>query len=79
MLVGDHHQLSPFTTWDEAEKYKYDVSLLKVLMERLPHGHNMMTIQYRMHKDIAKIVSDTFYSKKLTTGAIKREFEKSAW
>ena len=66
LLVGDHHQLPPFTKWREADRNGYSVSL----MERLAKAGmavRTLTDQYRMHPSICKAVSDAFYEGRLCT------------
>jgi superfamily I DNA and/or RNA helicase len=50
---------------------KYSVSLLERLATHpsTAADHNLMTIQYRMHPHIAKVVSSIFYEDKLTTAS----------
>lgn len=64
-------QLPPFTQWKSAGDYAYNVSLLQRLAQRpgVADHHNLMVVQYRMHPQIAKLVSDTFYGGRLTTAA----------
>lgn len=69
MLTVCSVQLPPFTRCDEAGKRQYSVSLLQRLAERrgAPLDYNLMTVQYRMHPSIARILSDTFYRGSLVT------------
>eukprot|EP00976_Prorocentrum_cordatum_P019688 398723-Prorocentrum_minimum.AAC.1 len=73
LLVGDHHQLPPFTKWQGAARERYNVSL----MERLVGGSGpakvpmfMLCEQYRMHAAIGRLVSDTFYRGRLLTAPV---------
>eukprot|EP00931_Biecheleriopsis_adriatica_P036812 TRINITY_DN2115_c2_g1_i1.p1 TRINITY_DN2115_c2_g1~~TRINITY_DN2115_c2_g1_i1.p1 ORF type:complete len:972 (+),score=289.16 TRINITY_DN2115_c2_g1_i1:76-2991(+) len=86
LLVGDHHQLPPFTRWRDAERWQYNVSL----MERLSGSHGdqgyparqrgrskqvklpvaMLQEQYRMHPAIGQAISSAFYDGQLKTAAV---------
>ena len=70
LLVGDHHQLSPFTKWRNAQQRRYDVSLMERLATSLPASlaePSMLRVQYRMHPAICGIVSRLFYRNALAT------------
>lgn len=75
LLVGDHHQLPPFSKWDGASDAKYNVSLMERLSRRkskkIPSF--MLKEQYRMHSSLGDIISSTFYNSKLTTAASTKE------
>jgi len=61
ILVGDPKQLAATVFSRTALKYNYDQSLFKRFQES---GHEVVVlkIQYRMHKQISKFISDTFYN-----------------
>ena len=61
ILVGDPKQLAATVFSSTAVKYNYDQSLFKRFQES---GNEVVVlkIQYRMHKQISKFISDTFYN-----------------
>lgn len=72
LLVGDHHQLPPFTKWVGAEAAKYNVSLMERLARKKPKNipSFMLKEQYRMHPSLGKVISDIFYDGNLSTAAM---------
>jgi superfamily I DNA and/or RNA helicase len=78
IVVGDHHQLPPTVTTDALdERVGYRLELHEVedllresyfgkLFEKMPaDAKGMLTMQYRMHPEIGRVVSDLFYESKL--------------
>ena len=78
IMVGDHNQLPPTVTkavLDERIGYRLSMSEVEELLQRnlfreffeqLPERNKgMLTLQYRMHKDIGSLVSQLFYEGKL--------------
>jgi superfamily I DNA and/or RNA helicase len=64
--------------WQKAESSAYKISTLERLVEqheskRKDAAHNMMKVQYRMHPDLAEIVSNTFYDGHLQTAPVCHE------
>lgn len=60
ILVGDPKQLSATVFSRTAIKYNYDQSLFKRFQEA-GHDVTILKTQYRMHRQISKFISDTFY------------------
>lgn len=80
VIVGDHYQLPPTVTADVlTEEIGYRLPLTEVeallkrncfqnLFDKLPVANKgMLTMQYRMHKDIGELVSALFYDGKLSS------------
>ncbi|XP_076339432.1 DNA-binding protein SMUBP-2-like isoform X2 [Tachypleus tridentatus] len=68
VLAGDHLQLPPTIISLEAEKAGFSISLMERLLEL--YGENvtkMLTVQYRMHKDIMNWASKHMYQQKLVS------------
>ncbi|CAI5522191.1 unnamed protein product [Closterium sp. Naga37s-1] len=70
ILSGDHLQLPPTVQCDEAQKRGLGVTLFERL-HRLYGDHitSMLTVQYRMHKDIMCWASDELYQSLLSAHA----------
>ena len=70
VLIGDHKQLQPFSAV-KPERNLVNMTQCRSLMERaVLCGLKpwFLSIQYRMHPDICKVVSKNFYDGRLTTG-----------
>eukprot|EP00903_Cladosiphon_okamuranus_P010260 g9714.t1 len=83
VLVGDHHQLQPFSQVRENDGGKHHA---RSLMERCISGgrkHEFLDMQYRMHPSLSQIVSTTFYDNKLKTAeelkCTRRSQEPCKW
>ncbi|XP_026553122.1 helicase with zinc finger domain 2 [Pseudonaja textilis] len=63
VLLGDHMQLRPVVHSDFCKK----LGMERSLFERYHKQALMLNIQYRMHKDICRFPSMTFYNSKLMT------------
>ena len=65
ILIGDHKQLHPKTNdYTIGHKYKLEISMFERLVRnRFPHA--TLIVQHRMRPEIAQIVSDHIYEKKL--------------
>ena len=62
VLAGDHCQLPPTVLSDEASREGFKISLLERLIELYGDSvHRQLQVQYRMHEDIMRFSSDTFY------------------
>ena len=67
VLAGDHCQLPPTILSKEAAREGYAVSLMQRLVEHYgDEVTRLLTVQYRMHEQIMKFSSDTFYDGALT-------------
>ncbi|WP_435178303.1 IGHMBP2 family helicase [Halorussus sp. AFM4] len=74
VLAGDHRQLPPTVQSREAA----DAGLSRTLFERLAERHgdsvrDMLTVQYRMHEDIAGFASERFYDGELAADESVRD------
>jgi regulator of nonsense transcripts 1 len=67
ILIGDHHQLRPTITCEDAEKLGLSVSLFERLVA-LKATPNFLDTQYRMHPKLAAYLSWMFYDSKLKNG-----------
>ena len=83
VLVGDHRQLPPTVNkeMDEAieqldgvSRTMFQTSLFQQLMERGTNQVQLpLTIQYRMHPTIGRLISKCFYEEKLENGVGSQE------
>lgn len=78
VLVGDHNQLPPTVTADSLDErigYSLPMPEVEALLRKnffqelydglAPEAKGMLTVQYRMHKDIGDLVSKLFYEDRL--------------
>ncbi len=66
VLAGDHLQLPPTVLSTEAKSEGFNVSLMERLLTDLDSDFaRMLTVQYRMHKDIMNFSSRYFYEGRL--------------
>ncbi|XP_071490369.1 3'-5' exoribonuclease HELZ2-like [Diadema antillarum] len=63
VLIGDHKQLRPIITENNAR----DLGMEESLLEKYQKKAKMLTIQYRMHEAICAFPSQNFYEDKLET------------
>jgi len=90
ILVGDHYQLPPTVTsemLDENIGYRLPLTEVEELLRRncfqdlfdqLPvSSKGMLTVQYRMHKDIGDLVSNLFYDGRLSSFRQENEWKLS--
>lgn len=67
VLAGDHCQLPPTILSKEAAREGFAVSLMQRLVNHYgDQVTRLLTVQYRMHEQIMKFSSDTFYDGALT-------------
>ena len=66
VLAGDHCQLPPTVKSSEALRRGLGVTLMQRLTMLWPQTVALLTMQYRMHADIMRFSSDTFYYGQLT-------------
>ena len=67
VLAGDHCQLPPTILSKEAAREGFAVSLMQRLVRHYgDEVTRLLTVQYRMHEQIMKFSSDTFYDGALT-------------
>jgi len=65
ILVGDHMQLPATVFYPKASKILYNRSLFERLIDN-EYPRFILTVQYRMQKNISEFISKTFYENKLT-------------
>ena len=65
ILVGDHMQLPATVFYPKAPKILYNRSLFERLIDN-KYPRFILTVQYRMQKNISEFISKTFYENKLT-------------
>ena len=65
ILVGDHMQLPATVFYPKASKILYNRSLFERLIDN-KYPRFILTVQYRMQKNISEFISKTFYENKLT-------------
>lgn len=75
IMVGDHKQLKPMVdhavkkNLSEEARHWVDVTLFEDLYLKVPEANKeMLSTQYRMHPEIAALVSTIFYEEKLKNG-----------
>ncbi len=66
VFSGDHQQLPPTIKCTEAARGGLDVTLMQKVSREKPQCVSMLTIQYRMHRDIMGFSSQWFYHGCLT-------------
>ena len=66
VLAGDHCQLPPTIKCKEAERRGLGNTLMEKIVKRKPSCVELLTVQYRMHKDIMQFSSNWFYDGRLT-------------
>ena len=75
ILVGDHKQLPSTVFYPKANSILYNRSLFERLIDNHIPRH-ILTIQYRMQKNIRRFISDLFYESKLEDSQDKEYIEK---
>lgn len=68
-IIGDHKQLAPIITSEEAHKKGLGVSLFERLIEHSNVPSIMLDIQYRMHPELSDIPNTIFYNSQLVDGS----------
>lgn len=61
IFSGDHQQLPPTIKSPEAARAGLDQTLMQKVVRRHPHCVSLLTVQYRMHRDIMGFSSEWFY------------------
>lgn len=65
IFAGDHLQLPPTIKCHEAEVKGLNKTLMEKVAEKKPTCVELLTVQYRMHKDIMQFSSNWFYEGRL--------------
>lgn len=68
VLVGDHYQLPPLVTSQEAKDGGMDVSMFRRLSEAHPHALQRLSYQYRMNEDVMYLCNALVYGSQLRCG-----------
>lgn len=69
VMVGDPNQLPPTVLSQAAASYNYEQSLFVRMQKNHPDSVHLLDVQYRMHPEISKFPSLSFYDSKLKDGA----------
>ncbi|TIA77765.1 hypothetical protein E3P98_04091 [Wallemia ichthyophaga] len=76
-IIGDHKQLAPIITSEEASRQGLSVSLFERLIETSSVPSVMLDVQYRMHPDLSSIPNTIFYDSQLVDGCMRRSVDAS--
>ncbi|KAJ5321564.1 hypothetical protein N7476_004566 [Penicillium atrosanguineum] len=79
VLVGDPKQLPPTVLSKMASKFQYEQSLFVRMQKNHPKDVHLLDVQYRMHPDISRFPSLTFYDGKLQDGADMAKLRARPW
>ncbi|KAJ5734929.1 uncharacterized protein N7483_000054 [Penicillium malachiteum] len=79
VLVGDPKQLPPTVLSKMASKFQYEQSLFVRMQKNHSKDVHLLDVQYRMHPDISRFPSLTFYDGKLEDGPNMAELNARPW
>ncbi|KAJ5612108.1 hypothetical protein N7510_005302 [Penicillium lagena] len=79
VLVGDPKQLPPTVLSKMASKFQYEQSLFVRMQKNYPRDVHLLDVQYRMHPDISRFPSLTFYDGKLQDGPDMAKLRTRPW
>ncbi|KAJ5889349.1 Zinc finger CCHC-type [Penicillium tannophilum] len=79
VLVGDPKQLPPTVLSRMASKFMYEQSLFVRMQKNHPRDVHLLDTQYRMHPDISRFPSATFYDGKLQDGPSMAKLNTRPW
>ncbi|KAJ5595576.1 uncharacterized protein N7459_001784 [Penicillium hispanicum] len=79
VLVGDPKQLPPTVLSKMASQFQYEQSLFVRMQKNFPQDVHLLDVQYRMHPDISRFPSLTFYDGKLQDGADMAKLRTRPW
>lgn len=79
VLVGDPKQLPPTVLSRMASKFQYEQSLFVRMQKNHPQDVHLLDVQYRMHPEISRFPSLTFYDGKLQDGAGMASLRTRPW
>lgn len=79
ILVGDPKQLPPTVLSKMASKFQYEQSLFVRMQKNQPQDVHLLDVQYRMHPDISRFPSHTFYEGKLQDGPDMVKLRTRPW
>lgn len=73
VLAGDHHQLPPTVTSEQAAREGLRETLFEKCIQRQPGTARMLQVQYRMHRQIMAFSAERFYGGRLRAHASVRD------
>lgn len=79
VLVGDPKQLPPTVLSKMASKFQYEQSLFVRMQKNHPKDVHLLDIQYRMHPEISRFPSTSFYDGKLQDGDDMAKLRARPW
>ena len=79
ILVGDPKQLPPTVLSREAARFQYEQSLFVRMQANHPNDVHLLDTQYRMHPEISRFPSNTFYDGRLLDGPSMANLRKRPW
>jgi senataxin len=79
ILVGDPKQLPPTVLSKEASRFQYEQSLFVRIQSNHPADVHLLDIQYRMHPEISRFPSITFYDGRLQDGPGMAKLRHRPW
>ncbi|KAL1970385.1 hypothetical protein VTN77DRAFT_5545 [Rasamsonia byssochlamydoides] len=79
ILVGDPKQLPPTVLSKEASRFQYEQSLFVRMQSNHPDDVHLLDIQYRMHPEISRFPSITFYDGRLQDGPNMGKLRNRPW
>ena len=79
ILVGDPKQLPPTVLSREAARFLYEQSLFVRMQTNHPNDVHLLDTQYRMHPDISRYPSQSFYDGKLLDGDGMGRLRQRPW
>ncbi|TKA73674.1 hypothetical protein B0A55_05617, partial [Friedmanniomyces simplex] len=79
VMVGDPKQLPPTVFSKEAARFQYEQSLFVRMQNNSPGEVHLLDTQYRMHPDISRFPSKTFYDGLLRDGEGMGSLRQRPW
>lgn len=79
ILVGDPKQLPPTVLSKVASRFQYEQSLFVRMQANHPNDVHLLDTQYRMHPEISRFPSSTFYDGRLQDGPDMMKLRKRPW
>lgn len=79
IMIGDPNQLPPTVLSKTAQDYCYEQSLFQRIQKFNSASVVMLSVQYRMHKEIAFFPNNHFYEGKLENGLNVLQYANPVW